>query len=169
METPQVRPGLVKEREKMRRVVVFFPNSALGNLAIQLLMQIGIPNDKLGVTPPGTDRGRPGDGPVDRAAPMKKYWPRSKRSAALKAAGSTASAIEPEDGRHGFEESLLEILDGSSWPTAALARHRCWTGRHRDGPVWHIAGNTRLCARRAADQVGRADFPLQWQQSDRVL
>ena len=30
----------------------FFRNSALGNLAIQLLMQIGIPNDKLGVTPP---------------------------------------------------------------------------------------------------------------------
>jgi hypothetical protein len=52
METPQVRPGLVKHAEKMPRVVVFFPNSALGNLAIQLLMQIGIPNDKLGVTPP---------------------------------------------------------------------------------------------------------------------
>ena len=52
METPQVRPGLVKHGESMRRVVVFFPNSALGNLAIQLLMQIGIPNDKLGVTPP---------------------------------------------------------------------------------------------------------------------
>ena len=36
----------------MPRVVVFFPNSALGNLAIQLLMQIGVPNDRLGVTPP---------------------------------------------------------------------------------------------------------------------
>jgi hypothetical protein len=36
----------------MPRVVVFFPNSAPGNLAIQLLTQIGIPNDRLGVTPP---------------------------------------------------------------------------------------------------------------------
>jgi hypothetical protein len=52
METPQVRPGLVKNGESTPRVVVFFPNSALGNLAIQLLMQIGIPNDRLGVTPP---------------------------------------------------------------------------------------------------------------------
>ena len=52
METPQIRPGLVKPAESMPRVVVFFPNSALGNLAIQLLMQIGIPNDRLGVTPP---------------------------------------------------------------------------------------------------------------------
>jgi hypothetical protein len=52
METPQVRPGLVKQGESMPRVVVFFPNSALGNLAIQLLMQIGIPNDRLGITPP---------------------------------------------------------------------------------------------------------------------
>jgi len=52
METPQVRPGLVKPAESMSRVVVFFPNSALGNLAIQLLTQIGVPNDHLGVTPP---------------------------------------------------------------------------------------------------------------------
>jgi hypothetical protein len=52
METPQVRPGLVKSTEGMPRVVAFFPNSALGNLAIQLLTQIGIRNDRLGVTPP---------------------------------------------------------------------------------------------------------------------
>jgi hypothetical protein len=52
METPQVRPGLVKQAESMSRVVVFFPNSALGNLAIQILTQIGVPNDRLGVTPP---------------------------------------------------------------------------------------------------------------------
>jgi hypothetical protein len=52
MQTPQIRPGLVSSAEKMPRVVVFFPNSALGNLAIQLLTQIGIPNDRLGVTPP---------------------------------------------------------------------------------------------------------------------
>ena len=52
MHTPQVRPGLVSSPLNMPRVVVFFPNSALGNLAIQLLTQIGIPNDRLGVTPP---------------------------------------------------------------------------------------------------------------------
>ena len=52
METPQVRPGLVTQAGTMPRVVVFFPNSALGNLAIQLLTQIGVPNDRLGVMPP---------------------------------------------------------------------------------------------------------------------
>jgi hypothetical protein len=52
MQTPQIRPGLVSQAESMPCVVVFFPNSALGNLAIQLLTQIGIPNDRLGVTPP---------------------------------------------------------------------------------------------------------------------
>jgi len=52
METPQVRPGLVTQAESMPRVVVFFPNSALGNLVIQLLTQIGVPNDRLGITPP---------------------------------------------------------------------------------------------------------------------
>ncbi len=52
MQTPQIRPGLVSSADGMPRVVVFFPNSALGNLVIQLLTQIGIPNDRLGVTPP---------------------------------------------------------------------------------------------------------------------
>ncbi len=52
MDMPQVRPGLVNPAASMPRVVVFFPNSALGNLAIQLLTQVGIPNDRLGVTPP---------------------------------------------------------------------------------------------------------------------
>jgi len=52
METPQIRPGLVKHTDSMPRVVAFFPNSALGNLAIQVLVQLGVPNDRLGVTPP---------------------------------------------------------------------------------------------------------------------
>jgi hypothetical protein len=52
MEMPQVRPGLVKNTESMPRVVAFFYNSAQGNLVIQILMQLGIPNDRLGVTPP---------------------------------------------------------------------------------------------------------------------
>ena len=52
METPQIRPGLVEDAESMPRVVAFFYNSAQGNLVIQILMQIGVPNDRLGVTPP---------------------------------------------------------------------------------------------------------------------
>jgi hypothetical protein len=52
METPQIRPGLVDHAESMPRVVAFFYNSAQGNLVIQILMQLGVPNDRLGVTPP---------------------------------------------------------------------------------------------------------------------
>ena len=75
METPQVRPGLVKQAENMSRVVVFFPNSALGNLAIQLLTQIGVPNDRLGVTPPEQIEG--GQGMIlSIACPDEKSLPK---------------------------------------------------------------------------------------------
>jgi hypothetical protein len=36
----------------MPRVVAFFPNSAPANLVIQVLTQIGVPNDRMGITPP---------------------------------------------------------------------------------------------------------------------
>ncbi|WP_165232765.1 hypothetical protein [Aquisphaera insulae] len=52
METPQVRPGAVTSPEPRRRVLAYFANAAEGNLAIQLLTSVGIPNDRLGVTPP---------------------------------------------------------------------------------------------------------------------
>ena len=52
METPQVRPGLVKSTDSLPRVVAFFPNSAPANMTIQLLTQIGVPSDHMGVTPP---------------------------------------------------------------------------------------------------------------------
>ena len=52
MEMPQVRPGKVDQTGPMPRVVAFFYNSAQGNSTIQLLTAIGIPNDRLGVTPP---------------------------------------------------------------------------------------------------------------------
>ena len=52
MEIPQVRPGKVNYTEPSPRVVAFFSNSAQGNLAIQLLTALGIPNDRLGVTTP---------------------------------------------------------------------------------------------------------------------
>ena len=52
MESPQVRPGKVANTEPMPRVVAFFYNAAQGNLTIQLLTALGLPNDRLGVTPP---------------------------------------------------------------------------------------------------------------------
>ncbi len=52
METPLVRPGVVLEGPKLPRVVAFFRNSAMGNGAIQLLTAMGVPDDRLGVTPP---------------------------------------------------------------------------------------------------------------------
>jgi hypothetical protein len=52
MEMPQVRPGKVSNTEPMPRVVAFFYNSAQGNLVVQILLALGIPSDRLGVTPP---------------------------------------------------------------------------------------------------------------------
>jgi hypothetical protein len=52
MESPQIRPGLVSNTADMPRVVAFFRNSAEGNAAIQLLHMLGVPGDRLGVTPP---------------------------------------------------------------------------------------------------------------------
>ena len=53
METPQIRSGLVQPQTgSMPRVVAYFYNSAPANLVIQILIQLGIPNDRLGVTPP---------------------------------------------------------------------------------------------------------------------
>jgi hypothetical protein len=52
MQTPQVRPGIVASPEPKLRVLAFFHNAAEGNLAVQLLTSIGIPGDRLGVTPP---------------------------------------------------------------------------------------------------------------------
>jgi hypothetical protein len=52
MEMPQIRPGAVKSPESRLRVVAFFHNAAEGNLAIQQLIKMGIPSDRLGVTPP---------------------------------------------------------------------------------------------------------------------
>ncbi len=52
MEIPQIRPGRVTDTGPLPRVVAFFYNSAQGNSAIQLLTALGVPNDRLGVTPP---------------------------------------------------------------------------------------------------------------------
>ncbi len=52
MENPQIRPGRVTNTEPMARVVAFFRNSAQGNVAVQMLTAVGVPNDRLGVTPP---------------------------------------------------------------------------------------------------------------------
>ena len=52
MELPQIRPGLVKDAGPMSRVLAFFPDAAEGNVAIQRLLIIGVPSDRLGVTTP---------------------------------------------------------------------------------------------------------------------
>jgi hypothetical protein len=52
MEVPQIRPGKVQNVDAMPRVVAFFHNSAQGNSAIQLVTAFGVPNDRLGITPP---------------------------------------------------------------------------------------------------------------------
>jgi hypothetical protein len=52
MENPQIRPGLVEHTDLMPRIVAFFRNSAQGNIAIQMLGALGVPADRLGVTPP---------------------------------------------------------------------------------------------------------------------
>lgn len=52
MELPQVRPGKVTTPDPTLRVVAYFPNASMGNSAIQWLTGLGIPNDRLGITPP---------------------------------------------------------------------------------------------------------------------
>lgn len=52
MELPQIRPGRVESPPAPLRLVAFFRNSATGNLAIQGLLGLGAPADRLGVVPP---------------------------------------------------------------------------------------------------------------------
>ncbi|MGE3819709.1 MAG: hypothetical protein AB7I30_09755 [Isosphaeraceae bacterium] len=60
MEFPQLRPGLVKDSGPGPKVIAFFPNSAEGNVAIQYLVALGVPGDKIGVTPPDQIEGGQG-------------------------------------------------------------------------------------------------------------
>ena len=93
MEMPQIRPGAVKNPESRLRVVAFFHNAAEGNLAIQQLTAIGIPNDRLGVTPPEQIEG--GQGMIlSIGCPDEKSLAGPKRSAASSAAGSIGSGCE---------------------------------------------------------------------------
>ncbi len=62
METPFVRPGQVRSADVADRIVVRFFNSAQGNMAIQFLTTLGIPNDRLGVV--GPERMEDGQGMV---------------------------------------------------------------------------------------------------------
>jgi hypothetical protein len=52
MEPPQIRPGRVEPEGPVPRVVAYFPNSAQGNMAIQLVTMLGVPADGIGVTAP---------------------------------------------------------------------------------------------------------------------
>jgi hypothetical protein len=52
MEMPQVRPGKVDGTAPISRVIAYFANPAQANAAIQLVVQLGVPSDRLGVTTP---------------------------------------------------------------------------------------------------------------------
>ena len=52
MKSPQVRPGRVRDIETPIQVVAFFYNSAPANMVLQILTTLGVPCDRLGVTPP---------------------------------------------------------------------------------------------------------------------
>ena len=52
MEAPQIRPGLIRSTEPRLRITAFFRNSAPANSVIQQLVVLGVPADRLGVTPP---------------------------------------------------------------------------------------------------------------------
>lgn len=49
---PMVRAGRVVSAEPACRISAYFPNSAQGNQAIQLVGTLGAPLDRLGVIPP---------------------------------------------------------------------------------------------------------------------
>ncbi|MEW4567088.1 hypothetical protein AB1L88_04405 [Tautonia sp. JC769] len=60
IEPPMVRPGEMQAADAVSRIVAFFRNSSQGNLAIQRLVGLGIPSDRLGVTPPDRIEGHQG-------------------------------------------------------------------------------------------------------------
>lgn len=62
LEVPLVRPGKVASPEPAVRLLALFYNSAQGNAAIQLILALGVPSDRLGVTVP--DRMADGQGMV---------------------------------------------------------------------------------------------------------
>lgn len=52
-EPPLIRPGRVTTEAAAPRLVARFPNSAQGNMAIQLVTMLGVPADQIGVVAPG--------------------------------------------------------------------------------------------------------------------
>ena len=61
MQLPQIRPGKVPStREPVPALVVFFRNAAQANAAIQLVIQLGVPSNGLGVTPSDAMPGKQG-------------------------------------------------------------------------------------------------------------
>ena len=169
METPQIRPGLVKQAESMPRVVAFFHNSAQGNLAIQLLTQIGIPNDRLGVTPPEQIEG--GQGMIlSIACPDEKLLAKVESICRCKAAGSTASGVELRRPSTASLPGALSMPLRSSqsnrlpWSPVLVWRSRLGPGADRPGP-----GGPLVRPGRAHDSNRGADPPVQRQGLDRIL
>ena len=102
METPQIRPGAIKNPESRLRVVAFFHNAAEGNLAIQLLTSIGIPSDGLGRHDVRPDRRGAGDDPLHRLPEREGRSPRRRnlpqaRWPSPSAAGVSATVTDGQD------------------------------------------------------------------------
>ena len=169
------RPG--QQTEPMPRVVAFFYNSAQGNLAIQLLTALGIPNDRLGRHPARADRG--GQGMVlSIACPDETLAARVE--SICRAAGRRDPPPAPLDHRR------------ESAPRRPIAMHRPTDAPHLRGPstmrlrvlpallILGAASRPPDHRRRRADvpsfakdvpdvTIGRADPPVQRQGPDRVL
>lgn len=60
MEPPLIRPGSVPEAGACTRVLAYFRNSAQANLAVQLVVGVGVRADRLGVTTPDRLEGNQG-------------------------------------------------------------------------------------------------------------
>ncbi len=51
MELPQLRPGAFEVGSNHASLFAFFPDAAMGNSAIQWLIGLGVPGERIGVTP----------------------------------------------------------------------------------------------------------------------
>jgi hypothetical protein len=86
MHTPQIRPGKVQPGgPHTSTLVVLFRNAAQANSVIQLAIQLGVPSDRLGVTP---SDGMPGGQGALLTIPCPNDSIRDKVEAICKAQGA---------------------------------------------------------------------------------
>ena len=153
----------------MPRVVVFFHNSALGNLAIQLLMQIGVPNDRLGVTPPEQIEG--GQGMIlSIAAPTRNLLARVESICRLQGGRDPPPARVDRRPPAILRSSTMTITSR----IARLAAAGSSSQRSRASRAWPLIDPAQPRSPRSPGTCpthshGRADLPVQRQGLDRIL